>query len=68
MYANAGGAFEEGLLENDLDAAGKLKAPSMKNIEVNLHGTVYTTRAAIHFFEKEPEKSHQLVLTGSAAR
>ena len=68
VYANAGIHGFEGLLENELDDAGKLKEPSMKSIEINLHGVLYTAKAAIHFFEKNPELKHQLVITGSAAR
>ncbi|TVY25649.1 Tropinone reductase-like [Lachnellula hyalina] len=67
VYANAGIHGFEGLLENELDDAGKLKEPSMKSIEINLHGVLYTAKAAIHFFEKNPELKHQLVITGSAA-
>ena len=68
VLANAGGAFPDGFLDNELDEDGKLRAPSMKSIEVNLYGAVYTSKAAIHYFGKEPDKQHQLVLTGSAAR
>lgn len=68
VYANAGVNFGDNLLENEYDPDGKLKEPPLKNVEINLHGAIYTTKAAIHFFEKEPDKKHQLVLTGSAAR
>lgn len=68
VYANAGIHNFETLMENDLDEEGRLKAPSMKSIEINLHGVLYTTKAAIYFFEKEPGRKHQLVITGSAAR
>ncbi|PVH78055.1 NAD(P)-binding protein, partial [Cadophora sp. DSE1049] len=67
VFANAGGAFPDALLENEVDEAGTLRAPSMKSIEVNLYGAVYTSKAAIHYFEKDPDRQHQLVLTGSAA-
>ncbi len=68
MFANAGGAFPDGFLDDEVDEGGKLRAPSMKSIEVNLYGAVYTSKAAIHYFGKESYKQHQLVLTGSAAR
>ena len=68
VFANAGGAFPDGFLDDEVDEGGKLRAPSMKSIEVNLYGAVYTSKAAIHYFGKESYKQHQLVLTGSAAR
>lgn len=68
VYANAGVHSFEDLLTNDVDESGNLKEPNMKSIEINLHGVLYTTKAAIYYFEKDPEKKHQLVITGSAAR
>lgn len=68
VYANAGVHFGDNLLEDEFDKSGKLNAPSLKSVEINLHGALYTTKAAIHFFGKDPSKKHQLVLTGSAAR
>ncbi|KAF1344971.1 hypothetical protein BDV97DRAFT_373321 [Delphinella strobiligena] len=67
VYANAGVHSFEDLLTTDLDASGQLKAPSMKSVEINLHGVLYTTKAAIYYFEKNPEQKHQLIITGSAA-
>jgi NAD(P)-dependent dehydrogenase (short-subunit alcohol dehydrogenase family) len=69
VYANAGVNFADNLLEDEFDATtGRLKEPTLKNVQINLHGAFYTTKAAMHFFGKEPGKKHQLVLTGSAAR
>lgn len=68
VYANAGVHGFEDLLTDEMDHSGKLREPSLKSIEINLHGVLYTTKAAIHFFNKNPERKHQLVITGSAAR
>ena len=68
MLANAGTHAFETLLEDKFEEDGTLAAPSLKSLEVNLHGAVYCTKAAIHYFQKQPGKQCQLVLTGSAAR
>jgi short-subunit dehydrogenase len=48
-------------------ATGKLLAPSIKTIDVNLTGTIYVAKCAAHYFKKWPETRCQLVMTGSAA-
>ena len=59
----------DNLLEEELDDAGRLKAPTPGNIETNLHGPLLTTKAAVHFFQKQGgQRKYQLVITGSAAR
>lgn len=69
VYANAGIHSFDSLIDDELDEGGRLKAPILKNIEINLHGVLYTTKAAVHFFQKQGgDKKYQLVITGSAAR
>ncbi|OIW34929.1 NAD(P)-binding protein [Coniochaeta ligniaria NRRL 30616] len=67
VISNAGTHDFETLLDEDLTEDGTLAAPSLKSIEVNLHAAAYCAKAALHFFKKQPEKSSQLVFTGSAA-
>jgi NAD(P)-dependent dehydrogenase (short-subunit alcohol dehydrogenase family) len=68
VISNAGTHAFETLLDDELAEDGTLAAPSLKSLEVNLHATAYCAKAALHFFKKQPEKSCQLVFTGSAAR
>ncbi|CAK7210079.1 hypothetical protein SBRCBS47491_000649 [Sporothrix bragantina] len=56
VLSNAGTNIGETLLDDELDENGHLAAPSLKNLEVNLHGSAYCARAAVHFFKKQPEK------------
>lgn len=44
-----------------------LEAPDLSVLQVNMIGTWYVTKCAIHFFDKHPEISSQLVLFGSVA-
>lgn len=44
-----------------------LEAPNLSVLQVNMIGTWYVTKCAIHFFDKHPETSSQLVLFGSVA-
>lgn len=67
MLSNAGTNIGETLIDDELDENGHLAAPTLKNLEVNLHGSAYCARAAVHFFKKQPEKKCQLVFTASAA-
>ncbi|CAG8909737.1 unnamed protein product [Penicillium egyptiacum] len=66
VLANAG-MNKEDLLAEDLDANGRLLPPNLGSIDVNLVGTAYTVKTAVHFFRKWPETKCQIVLTASAA-
>lgn len=69
VCANAGTNAWDNLLSEDVDPhTGKLKAPTMKLMEVNLFGPIYTVKAAVHYFAKHPQKKPgQVIMTGSAA-
>lgn len=47
--------------------ASDLKAPDISVLRVNVVGTWYVTKCAIHFFNKRPETNSQLVLFGSVS-
>lgn len=47
--------------------ASKLKPPDISVLRVNVVGTWYVTKCAMHFFGKHSETSSQLVLFGSVA-
>ncbi|KAF7555080.1 hypothetical protein G7Z17_g2417 [Cylindrodendrum hubeiense] len=67
VISNAGINTHEGFLSDEFDKkSGKLLAPSVKSIDVNLVGQIYVTKCAIHFFRKWPDVSSQLVITSSA--
>lgn len=67
IVSNAG-INTESLLDDTLDeSTGRLKAPSLQNLEVNLIAHMYLTKCAVHYFRQFGEKSHQIVLMGSAA-
>ncbi|QKX53824.1 uncharacterized protein TRUGW13939_00904 [Talaromyces rugulosus] len=66
VLANAG-MNKEDLLAESLDANGRLLPPNLGSIDVNLVGTIYTVKLAVHFFSKWPETKCQIVLTASAA-
>ncbi|KAK0650755.1 Secoisolariciresinol dehydrogenase [Lasiodiplodia hormozganensis] len=54
-------------------ATGKLLAPDLKTVDVNLTGQIYMAKAALHYFKKcassgdDGVTRRQLVMTGSAA-
>ena len=57
---------------NELDATDstdgeELQEPDVSVLKVNMIGTWYVARCAIHFFRKHPETRSQLVLFGSVA-
>ncbi|KAJ3457811.1 hypothetical protein MRS44_014952 [Fusarium solani] len=55
-------------LEDPSDVpTSELPAPDISALNVNMIGTWYVTKAAIHFFGKTPETKSQLVLFGSVA-
>ncbi|KAH7161030.1 hypothetical protein EDB81DRAFT_924337 [Dactylonectria macrodidyma] len=67
VLSNAGTHAFETLQDEALDDDGYPTAPSLKSFEVNLHSAAYCTKAAVHFFKRQPDKKCQLVFTGSAA-
>lgn len=68
VLANAGVNEIGSLIEDSFDeATGRLKAPNLQTLNVNLLGVLYTTKCAVHFFSKQIDKKCQIVLTGSAA-
>lgn len=68
VLSNAGTHAFETLQDEALDDDGYPTAPSLTSFEVNLHSAAYCTKAAVHFFKKQPQRKCQLVFTGSAAR
>ncbi|OQV07302.1 hypothetical protein CLAIMM_11757 [Cladophialophora immunda] len=67
VISNAG-INQENLLDEEIDeATGMLKAPSLKNLEVNLVAHIYVVKCAVHYFAKAPGKRSQIIMTGSAA-
>ncbi|KAL6406501.1 uncharacterized protein AUP68_09296 [Ilyonectria robusta] len=67
VISNAGINTHEGLLSDEFDKkSGKLLAPSLTSIDVNLVGPIYVTKCAIHFFRKWPDVASQLVINSSA--
>lgn len=67
VCANAGTNSWDDLFHEEFDATGKLRAPTMKLLDINLYGTIYTAKAAVHYFAKNIDGKGQLILTGSAA-
>lgn len=68
VISNAGAIeLTKGLLDDEYDEIGKLKAPNLKSIEVNLNSHLYVVKCAMHYFKKNPDDKHQIVLTGSSA-
>lgn len=69
VCANAGTNNWDSVFTDEVDeSTGRLKAPTFKNLEINLFGTIHTAKAAVHYFSRNPGGIGQLVLTGSAAR
>jgi NAD(P)-dependent dehydrogenase (short-subunit alcohol dehydrogenase family) len=67
VLSNAGINTDETLLEHVLSADGELLPPKLKNLEVNLIGTVYVVKCALYYFDKWPKTQCQILLTASAA-
>ncbi|KAK3326926.1 hypothetical protein B0T19DRAFT_420396 [Cercophora scortea] len=68
VLANAGINEVGNMLEGKYNAeTGKLEAPVLQTLNVNLVGVLYTTKLAVHYFAKQTGKKFQIVLTGSAA-
>jgi NAD(P)-dependent dehydrogenase (short-subunit alcohol dehydrogenase family) len=67
VLSNAG-VSQEDLLQDHLDAqTGELLAPDCKVLDINLTGTLYVVKCAVHYFRKWPKTQTQIVMTGSAA-
>lgn len=68
VLSNAGVNFGETLFEDEIDQqTNKLKAPNLKNVDINLIGQMYVVKCAVHYFQKWPEVRTQIVMTASAA-
>ncbi|KAG8157578.1 hypothetical protein KVR01_012620 [Diaporthe batatas] len=68
VLSNAGMVAHENLFEDNIDpATGKLMAPNLKNLEVNLIAHLYMVKCAVHHFAKRPDVRNQIVITGSVA-
>jgi NAD(P)-dependent dehydrogenase (short-subunit alcohol dehydrogenase family) len=68
VFSNAGVNTHEGLLDDHFDKeTGALLPPNLTSYNINLVGTTYVTKCAIHYFNKWPETQSQIVLTASAA-
>ncbi|KEF59443.1 uncharacterized protein A1O9_04287 [Exophiala aquamarina CBS 119918] len=69
VLANAGIHSEGDWLTDAISTTdGNLLPPDMNTIRVNLDGTIYVTKCAMHYFARQPDRKTQLVFTGSAAR
>jgi NAD(P)-dependent dehydrogenase (short-subunit alcohol dehydrogenase family) len=69
VIANAGIHSEGSWLADAVKSpTDKLVAPDMNTIRVNLDGTIFVTKCAMHYFARRPDCKTQLVFTGSAAR
>jgi NAD(P)-dependent dehydrogenase (short-subunit alcohol dehydrogenase family) len=66
VLSNAG-IHSENLLEEDIDADGKLKKPNTASIDINLISHLYASKLAFHYFKKGPQGPRQIVYTASAA-
>ncbi|KAF9891616.1 hypothetical protein FE257_003627 [Aspergillus nanangensis] len=66
VISNAG-MNQEDLFNDEYNESGKLRAPSLSSIDVNLRGPIYVVKCAVHYFSKWPEVNCQIVLTASAA-
>ncbi|KAL4802080.1 NAD(P)-binding protein [Aspergillus unguis] len=67
VLSNAGVTAGEDLLEEKYDETGRLLAPSLTSIQINLIGQLYVSRCAVLFAKKWPETKTDLVMTASAA-
>ena len=70
VLANAGIHTEGNWVDDAVNSSPgqKLLPPDMNTIRVNLDGTIYVTKCAMHYFARRRESKTQLVFTGSAAR
>ncbi len=67
VLSNAG-VNREDLFKEEIDpSTGKLIAPDLKSVEINLNAHFYAVKCAVHYFAKWPETRCQIVMTGSAA-
>ncbi|KAL3484346.1 hypothetical protein BJX62DRAFT_244034 [Aspergillus germanicus] len=55
------------LWEDKLDEDGELEEPNLTLIDVNIKGTLFTAKLALHYFGKNPKSGGAFVVTGSAA-
>ncbi|GAA6009499.1 hypothetical protein JCM10207_003804 [Rhodosporidiobolus poonsookiae] len=66
VFANAG-IYERGnLLESKTTAEGKLEEPTLETLDVDVRGSIYTSKLAFHYFTKHQwNKTQKLIITGS---
>lgn len=68
VLSNVGVHQGDLLLQDNLDPkTGELLAPDRKVLDINLTGTLYMVKCAVHYFRQWPETRTQIVMTGSAA-
>lgn len=67
VISNAGISRVETLEDPPDTPTSELPPPDISVLSVNMIGTWYVTKAALHFFRKNPETKSQLVLFGSVA-
>lgn len=66
VFANAGIAPTISLLEDDVDSNGDLLPPSLRTINVNLVGCMYTVKLGIHYIRQNPAGG-SIVITASGS-
>ncbi|KAM0187501.1 hypothetical protein ACHAPI_011136 [Fusarium lateritium] len=69
VVANAGVIGKDDLFSLD-DASSEPQKPDLRIIEVNLMGTAYTTKLALHYFRRQPldaDRDRCLILKASLA-
>lgn len=67
VLANAGINKEDFLKDQIDEKSGRLQAPDLNTIHVNLVGAIYIAKCTAHYAAKWPESRTHLVMTGSAA-
>ncbi|BGP20995.1 hypothetical protein JCM10213_003240 [Rhodosporidiobolus nylandii] len=62
-----GGIFESGLLlSSSLSSSGKLEKPDLSTIDINVVGSIYTSKLAFHYLKENKDEGHKaLVILGS---
>ncbi len=66
VLSNAG-VNTDTILKEEFDPSGKLMAPNLQPVQINLFAHFYLAKCAVHYFAKWPETPCQIVFTGSAA-
>ncbi|EFX06215.1 short chain dehydrogenase reductase [Grosmannia clavigera kw1407] len=69
VVANAGIVGADDMFTLD-DPSGPPVKPNLRIVEINLMGTIYTTKLALHYFRRQPETAARdrcLIIKGSVA-